>query len=90
MRQLAGLISSPPPVATDTRTTSWVINAITRLVAQIGYLPEYVHTQIALHLTATDTEIQQVYIHKCMLCTYDNILRLGKVNFLVDWIMNVS
>lgn len=50
----------PIPIAIDPRTTSWVINAVTRLVAKIGYLPEYVHTQIALHLTAADTELQQV------------------------------
>ena len=43
-----------------TSTQSWVINAITRLVAQIGYLPEYVHSMIALHLTSVDTDVQQV------------------------------
>ena len=44
----------------DPSTQSWVINAITRLVAQIGYLPEYVHSMIALHLTSVDTDVQQV------------------------------
>ena len=44
----------------DPRTHSWVINAITRLVAQLGYLPEFVHTQIALNLTSVDTDVQQV------------------------------
>ncbi len=50
----------------DPRTRSWIINAITRLVAQLGYLPDYVHTQIALNLTSVDTDIQQVmYTHMC-------------------------
>ena len=47
----------------DPSTQSWVINAITRLVAQIGYLPEYVHSMIALHLTSVDTDVQQVITH---------------------------
>ena len=44
----------------DPSTQWWVINAITRLVAQIGYLPEYVHSMVALHLTSVDTDVQQV------------------------------
>lgn len=44
----------------DPRTRSWVVNSITRLVAQIGDLPEYVHSQIALHLASEDIDVQQV------------------------------
>ena len=54
-------------LSTDPRTRSWIINAITRLVAQLGYLPEYVHTQIALNLTSVDTDVQQVNPMKILL-----------------------
>ena len=43
----------------DPQTRSCVINAITRLVAQLGYLPDYVHSQVALNLTSADTDVQQ-------------------------------
>lgn len=46
--------------STDVHTRSWIINSITRLVAQLGYLPEVIHTQIALYLTSVDTDVQQV------------------------------
>ena len=41
-------------------THGWVVTAITKLVSQIGHLPDSVQNQLALYLTSTDTEIQQV------------------------------
>ena len=41
-------------------THGWVVTAITKLVSQIGHLPESVQSQLALYLTSTDTDIQQV------------------------------
>lgn len=47
----------------DSRTNSWVFNSITRLIALVGYFPEDVHSQVALHFTSEDTDIQQVIIY---------------------------
>jgi AP-4 complex subunit epsilon-1 len=44
---------------TDPRTLSWVFNSITRLIALMGYIPEHVHSQVVLHYTSEDTEVQQ-------------------------------
>ena len=41
-------------------THGWVITAITKLVSQLGHMPESVQNQVALYLTSTNTDIQQV------------------------------
>ena len=41
-------------------THGWVITAITKLISQLGHMPESVQNQIALYLTSTNTDIQQV------------------------------
>ena len=41
-------------------THGWVVTAITKLVSHLGHMPESVQSQIALYLTSTDTDIQQV------------------------------
>ena len=44
----------------ETDTHGWVITAITKLVSQLGHMPESVQNQVALYLTSTNTDIQQV------------------------------
>ncbi len=44
----------------ESDTHCWVVTAITKLVSQLGYLPDGVQNQLALYLTSTDTDIQQV------------------------------
>ena len=46
----------------DPDTHGWVITAITKLVSQLGYMPDPVQSQIALYLTSTATDIQQVSV----------------------------
>ena len=41
-------------------THGWVVTALTKLVSQFGHMPESVQNQIALYLTSTNTDIQQV------------------------------
>ena len=41
-------------------TCGWVVTTITKLVAQLGHMPEIVQSHIALYLTSTSTDIQQV------------------------------
>ncbi|XP_003382933.2 PREDICTED: AP-4 complex subunit epsilon-like [Amphimedon queenslandica] len=43
----------------DIRTYSWIINSIARLIALIGYVPEYLHSQLAVYLAWEDTDVQQ-------------------------------
>lgn len=47
----------------DVGTYSWIINSITRLIALIGCVPEYLHSQLALYLAWEDTDVQQVREH---------------------------
>lgn len=51
----------------DTDTHGWAISAITKLVSQLGHLPDSVQSQLALYLTSTNTDIQQVssMLHGC-------------------------
>ena len=51
----------------DVRTYSWIINSITRLIALIGCVPEYLHSQLALYLAWEDTDVQQVREHITLL-----------------------
>ena len=44
----------------ESDTHSWVVTAITKLVSQLGHMPESVQNQVALYLTSTNTDIQQV------------------------------
>ena len=46
----------------DPDTHGWVVTAVTKLVSQLGYMPDSVQSQIALYLTSTDTDIQQVLV----------------------------
>ena len=46
----------------DSGTYSWIFNSITRLIALIGYFPENVHSQVALHFASENIDIQQVEI----------------------------
>lgn len=41
-------------------TCGWVVSAVTKLVSQLGHLPENVQSHIAVYLTSTDTDVQQV------------------------------
>ena len=41
-------------------TCGWVVTAITKLVAQLGHMPETVQSHIAVYLTSTSTDVQQV------------------------------
>lgn len=58
----------------ESDTHGWVVTAITKLVSQLGHLPESVQSQLALYLTSTDTDIQQVslslYIYSSPLLTH--------------------
>ena len=47
----------------DIRTYSWIINSIARLIALIGYVPEYLHSQLAVYLAWEDTDVQQVHAY---------------------------
>ena len=44
----------------ESDTHGWVVTAITKLVSQLGHMPESVQNQVALYLTSTNTDIQQV------------------------------
>ena len=44
----------------EEETCGWVVSAITKLVSQLGHLPESVQSHIALYLTSTSTDVQQV------------------------------
>lgn len=44
----------------ESDTRGWVVTAITKLVSQLGYLPESVQSHIAVHLTSASTDVQQV------------------------------
>ena len=47
-------------------THCWVVSAITKLVAQLGHMPDTVQSEIAVHLVSTSTDVQQVCV--CVLC----------------------
>lgn len=44
----------------DPTTYSWVVSAITKMVAQLGRMSDIVHSQLILHLSSVHTDIQQV------------------------------
>ena len=44
----------------ETDTIGWIITTVTKLVSQLGYMPEGVQSHIALYLTSTNTDLQQV------------------------------
>ena len=41
-------------------TYGWVVTAVTKLVSQLGHMPESVQSLVAVHLTSTSTDVQQV------------------------------
>lgn len=43
----------------ETDTHCWVVTAITKLVAQLGHMPESVQSQIAIYLVSTNTDVQE-------------------------------
>ncbi|KAL5469365.1 hypothetical protein EMCRGX_G030615 [Ephydatia muelleri] len=43
----------------DPTTYSWVVSAITKMVAQLGRMSDIVHSQLILHLSSVHTDIQQ-------------------------------
>lgn len=44
----------------DPDTHGWVVAAVTKLVSQLGYMPDGVQSQVAVYLTSTNTDTQQV------------------------------
>ena len=44
----------------EAETSGWVVSALTKLVSQLGHLPESVQSHIALYLNSTSTDVQQV------------------------------
>lgn len=44
----------------DPDTHGWVVAMVTKLVSQLGYMPDEVQSQVAVYLTSTSTDTQQV------------------------------
>ncbi len=44
----------------EAETCGWVVSALTKLVSQLGHLPDSVQSHIALYLNSTSTDVQQV------------------------------
>jgi len=66
----------------EAETCGWVVSALTKLVSQLGRLPESVQSHIALYLNSTSTDVQQVgtttpYLICLELCTiWTNFLNI--------------
>ena len=64
----------------ETDTHCWVVTAITKLVAQLGHMPESVQSQIAIYLVSTNTDVQEV----CMwgwgrgVCAWRGVICVGR------------
>ena len=63
----------------ESDTHGWVVTAITKLVSQLGHMPESVQNQVALYLTSTNTDIQQVTKKAVIEENYCETVMLGSV-----------
>ena len=62
-------------------TCGWVVAAVTKLVSQLGHLPENVQSHIAVHLTSTATDVQQV---RTITFTVSRVLCVANATMLVS------
>ena len=74
----------------DIRTYSWIINSIARLIALIGYVPEYLHSQLAVYLAWEDTDVQQVhaYIYIIRILSFITLLFLSLIYYFCSVAVN--
>ena len=63
----------------ESDTHGWVVTAITKLVSQLGHMPESVQHQVALYLTSTNTDIQQVIKKAVIEEKYCETVMLGSI-----------